>query len=36
MLNLSEKKPQIKLTREICEFQAAYLWGMYHYVTAVL
>ena len=30
------KKVSTRLTGKTCEFQAAYLWGMYHYITAVL
>ena len=30
------KKTPTKLTRNVCEFQAAYLWGMYHCITAVV
>ena len=35
MLNLSEKAPT-RLTRKICEFEAAYLSDMYYYITAAL
>ena len=34
-LSLPEKAPS-RLTRNICEFQAAHVWSMYYYVTAVL
>ena len=30
------KKALTRLTRKICEFQDAQLWGMYHYIIAVL
>ena len=30
------KKAPTRLTRKICEFEAAYLSDMYHYITAAL